>query len=169
MDSLSGQNKVLQDSIKAQQALLESTTGFVKHRHEINWGEGKGLASNTATARLIGELFRYRNQGVSWKLRGSTPQEGFDSPGFATFVLSRMHTRTPVKMEMRYSLRDHVPATDSPNPGDLIFYEPGYAMFYLRDQQGQPFCIGMTPMGIVALDIDFGPRRLGYGKIEYLN
>ncbi len=169
VDSLSNQNKVLQDSIKAKQALLELTMGLASHRHEIDWGEAKMLAANYATFKLIEDLFRFRNQRVSWKLGGNTPQEGFDSPGFAAFVLSQHRTQPPIELGMRYSLRGHVPVAATPRPGDLIFYDTGYAMFYLRDRQGQPFCIGMTPMGIVALDINFGPRLLGYGRIEYMD
>jgi len=64
-------------------------------------------------------------------------------------------------------LMEFLPSTDSPQTGDLIFYATGYTMFYFRTYEGEPFCIGMTPVGIAPLKIDFGPKILGYGRISY--
>ena len=33
-------------------------------------------------------------------------------------------------------------------------------MFYFRDRAGTEFVVGMTPIGILALLYEFGPRRL---------
>ncbi len=51
--------------------------------------------------------------------------------------------------------------------GDIIFYETGYTMLYFMDARNSPFCIGMTPVGIMTLNIEFGPRIIGYGRVEY--
>jgi hypothetical protein len=64
------------------------------------------------------------------------------------------------------ALRARFPPASQPREGDLIFYDGGYVMFYFRASSG-PFCIGMTPAGILSLRIDFGPRLLGYGRVEY--
>ena len=49
----------------------------------------------------------------------------------------------------------------------MIFYDTGYTMFYFSDERGHAFYVGMTTAGIVALEIEFGPRLLGYGKVSY--
>jgi len=169
LSTLRKERQKLQSDVDSLQVLLEETMGLTSHRHEIEWDEAKMLASSAATFNLIDRLFRYRNQGISWKLGGNTPEEGFDSPGFAAYVLSQLNTNPQIEPGMRYTLRNRLASTNTPHLGDLIFYDTGYAMFYVRDRDGQPFCIGMTPMGIVALDINFGPQLLGYGRIEYLN
>ena len=52
---------------------------------------------------------------------------------------------------------------DEPGIGDLAFYPAGYALFYFLDHEQNPFVIGMTPAGIVALEPDFA-KVIGYRK-----
>jgi hypothetical protein len=44
----------------------------------------------------------------------------------------------------------------------------GYVLFYYLDREGRPFVIGMTPMGIAALEPEFatpvGYRRSGLSQ-----
>jgi len=76
-----------------------------------------------------------KEREVNWKLGGSSPAEGFDSPSFAAYLLQKHNT--------------------------------GYTMFLFEDRFRHPFCVGMTPAGIVALEINFGPKLLKYGKVKY--
>ncbi len=99
---------------------------------------------------------------VGWKWGGIAPEEGFDSPSFAAFVLERNGLLPAPAFEVRYRLREVLRATSSPNVGDVVFYERGYTMFYYVDQDNQPFVIGMTPFGILALEPDFAPI-IGFG------
>ena len=123
-------------------------------------------AANSYTAALVSDLFEMRYQNVRWELGGTSPESGFDSPSFAAFLLIKNQI-LDIEFKDRYRLREVIPETDSPRPGDLIFYDTGYTMFYFRDRTGTPFCIGMTPLGIVAMQLQFGPRLLGYGRVEY--
>jgi hypothetical protein len=63
-------------------------------------------------------------------------------------------------------LFDTLPAAGSPEPGDLVFYPSGYVLFWYVDQRNQPFVIGMTPSGIIALEPDFA-QRVGVRRPQY--
>jgi len=115
-----------------------------------------------------GILFEIVQQyaGVDWKLGGTSPWDGFDSPSFVAYVLDD-HGLLPVPVsEARYRLRDILPARDGPRVGDIVFYELGYTMFYYEGEGQQPFVIGMTPLGILALKPDFA-AIVGYGEVSY--
>ena len=107
-----------------------------------------------------------KEREVNWKLAGSSPTEGFDSPSFAAYLLQK-HNLLSIPFSERYNLRELIPETTNPVVGDLIFYETGYTMFLFEDRFRHPFCVGMTPAGIVALEINFGPKLLKYGKVKY--
>jgi cell wall-associated NlpC family hydrolase len=103
---------------------------------------------------------------VGWKWGGTSPEEGFDSPSFAAYLLGENNLLPRPTSEARYSLPNVLMPTNRPSIGDLVFYERGYTMFYLVDENGNPFVIGMTPLGIHALELDFAPI-LGYGAVNY--
>ena len=153
--------------VRELEDILRQTMDFDKHRYELDWGLSKTLASNAYTAALVDDIFAMRYQDVRWELGGTSPEKGFDSPSFAAYLLIVKNEILDIDFKERYRLRELLPGTDSPRPVDLIFYDIGYTMFYFRDRSGVPFCIGMTPLGIVALEINFGPRLLGYGRVEY--
>ena len=146
---------------------LSQTMIFDKNRYQMDWGLVKTLASDTQTAQLVDDIFNMRYQNVRWKLGGTSPETGFDSPSFAAYLLIKKNKWLDIDFSKRYRLRELVPKTNNPKTGDLVFYDTGYTMFYFKDRSGHPFCIGMTPLGIVALEINFGPRFLNYGRIDY--
>ena len=80
------------------------------------------------------------------------PSVGFNSPGFTGYVLGRVVRGKSLKS---------LAATETPQLGDIIRYENGFDMFLLEDAEGEPFVIGMTPVGIAALEPDFGVPRAG--------
>lgn len=100
--------------------------------------------------------FRDRDLPFSFTNR---PEVGFTSPGFAGYILQQLR-RVPDGYPPETTLRT-LPSVSEPQLGDIIEYETGFALFYLRDRRGSPFVIGMTPMGITALNLDFGARRTG--------
>ncbi|MDF1515536.1 MAG: hypothetical protein P1S60_17135 [Anaerolineae bacterium] len=105
-------------------------------------------------------------QGSSWRVGGFAPDEGFDSPGFAAFVLEYNDRLTLDDPADRTNLPGLLPArTTTPQMGDIIFYEGGYAMFYFVDVNGVPFVVGMTSRGVLVLAPDFAPV-IGYGMTE---
>ena len=162
------QEKMRQEKrVKDLEEILSQTMDFDKNRFQLDWGLSKTLASNAATAQIVDDIFAMRFRNVRWKLGGTNPETGFDSPSFAAYLLVEKHKILDIDFADRYRLSELLPKTDNPRPGDLVFYEAGYTMFYFKDRSGHPFCIGMTPLGIVALEIDFGPKLLHYGWVEY--
>ena len=146
---------------------LWQATNFVDRTYEFRWETIKFIASEfQPQAMALEHIMSLQREGVRWRLRGFSPEEGFDSPSFAAFIISN-HSHHHIDPGDRYRLREILPPTDAPHAGDLIFYDMGYTMFYFRDEHGKEFCVGMTPVGIITLDINFGPRILGYARIDY--
>jgi cell wall-associated NlpC family hydrolase len=104
------------------------------------------------------------SRGIPWKLNGTSPEEGFDSPGFAAYILRQYYPNLNIPVNpTQAELRQRLTTVTTPQPGDLVFYQTGYTMFYFRDESAQPFVVGMTPYGVVALQPDFAPI-IGYGS-----
>lgn len=159
----------LEKNINELEVRIQETMVFDRNRYQMDWTNAKSLLSSVYSSRqerLILDIIRMKMDGVSWKLNGYSPETGFDSPGFAAWLLNKNEILR-IEPSRRYRLPEMLPETDNPQIGDLIFYDSGYAMFYFRDRYGHPFCIGMTPLGIVALEINFGPRLIRYGKLNY--
>lgn len=102
---------------------------------------------------------------IKWNLGGNSIEQGFDSPGFAAYLLNRF-TSSKVPVDKTYKLMEYLPKTTQPNAGDIVFYEHGYTMFYFTNRN-ESFCVGMTPIGVSSLKLDFGPEIIGYGKVDY--
>ena len=100
---------------------------------------------------------------ITWgsAARGATPTEGFHSPTFAAFVLQRID-RSLEGLSVKEVLESLTPVPfQERRPGDIVVYEMGYSMFYFKDNEGTEFVIGMTPVGIAALKLHFGPNIEG--------
>ena len=65
----------------------------------------------------------------------------------------------------KHTMDTLAPATQ-PQPGDVVFYPSGYALFWFVDHNQQPFVVGMTPNGIVALEPNFA-ERIGVRRPSY--
>lgn len=158
----------LERNVNELETRIRETTVFDRNRYQMNWDNAKMLLSgaNYKQERLIIDIIEMKYSGVGWKLNGYSPDVGFDSPGFAAWLLNKNEILN-IEPSQRYRLSEMLPETDNPRTGDLIFYDSGYVMFYFRDRNGHPFCIGMTPLGIAALEIEFGPLLIKYGKLNY--
>ena len=118
---------------------------------------------------LQSELFSTmlnKMSNVPWKSGGVSPQEGFDSPGFAAYMLANYKLISQPAAEARDHLRDLLNRKSEPRIGDIVFYELGYTMFFYQDSQGRPFVVGMTPLGVLALRYDFA-KIIGFGQVDY--
>lgn len=164
----------LQDQIGALEEKMRETTQLSRYLHPIDFVDQKAIYSlNPRTAPVLGTVLELRERGVSWRLGGTRPEQGFDSPSFAAFVLER-HGALPGTageaggelLPRSRRLYESLPRVSEPQPGDLVFYPSGYALFWFVDQQRQPFVIGMTPSGVVALKPDFA-QRVGIGRPSY--
>lgn len=154
---------------------LQQTLDLDRFRHPVDFVDLKVIFSrHPKEAQRLEFILSLRERGVRWRLGGRSVEEGFDSPGFAAFVLRESglpsgfdwdaHGLIPVSRELYNLLR----ANDGPRVGDLVFYPAGYALFYFVDQDNKPFVIGMTPQGIVALNPDFS-EPVGYRRADLRN
>lgn len=125
-------------------------------------------------AELLPAIYTLQQRDVVWTVGGTQPNQGFDSPSFAIFVLenqslvpkgSLAQIDHNVQSEERL-LRTLLKSETSPSVGDVVFYATGLTMFYYKDQSGRPFVMGMTPFGILCLDPDFA-QIVGYGAVPY--
>lgn len=141
---------------------LAAAVDLGQYVRRINYVDAKELASRfPGSELLLLEILQLRERGTEWKLGGQSPQEGFDSPSFAMYILRQMHASglepRPGEslLEASRRLRESLPPADNPRTGDLVFYPAGYALFYFADPHEGPFVLGMTPFGITALKPNF--------------
>lgn len=163
------QLRILQKQVKFQKNQLDSlrqelaeTVNFVHNVYQLDWSNVKFLASRyPLQAGLLLRIWDMKTRGVGWRLEGYSPDDGFDSPSFVTYLLETAGLLEDGRT-IRYDLATKLQRTDSLRVGDIILYEAGYAMFYFEDRDGAAFCIGMTPIGILTLKVNFGPPIIGY-------
>jgi hypothetical protein len=119
-----------------------------------------------AQTELLEEILTQQSSGSVWLAGGVGPSE-FDSPGFASYILTQKGLLSGSAEDLHYKLLNTLSSISSPEPGDIVFYEGGYTMFYFRDPYTQEnFVIGMTTFGIVAMKFDFAPI-IGIGDVSY--
>lgn len=106
---------------------------------------------------VIKTAFALKNDSnVGFKWGGKSPEEGFDSSGFAAYVLAqnglldkvgyRLYNTTRLK-----AIYLSVPI-DQIIPGDLIIYKSGFVAFFLGEKHG----IGIgNSKGIQVVNLDF--------------
>ncbi len=135
---------------------------FRQYEYHIDELSLKSLAMELSPSMfdLLLDILSMQRVDVGWQLNGFSPDEGFDSPSFAAYMLQEHFL--PGISDERYKLDEVLPSGDRPRVGSVVFYERGYTMFYFEDIDNTPFVIGMTPLGIIALKDDFAPVR-GYG------
>ncbi len=145
----------LSDAVTLATALDEHiglSAAFEKHLHPAAPEDAKALAGTSARlGRLLSRILDLQKQVTRFSSVNKSGV-GFNSPGFAGYILGRT---------MRGKTLESLPPTDAPKLGDIIRYQNGLAMFLLQDAEGQPFVIGMTPVGIAAFEPDFGVPRIG--------
>ena len=135
--------------------LIDLNIIFIRHPREAQ------------VLRRILELYRQR---VRWNPKGQSPEEGFDSAGFAAFIL-REPNLSGGEMKAGESLRTiahiwkELSPISQPASDDLVFYPDGYVMFHFEDQNRRPFVIGMTPLGILGLNPHFA-RAIGCRRVR---
>jgi len=155
------------DSLAEMRKIMELAVNYKDKRFEFNYSVDKSLySSHPRQTEMLSEMRAMIRAGkVQWHLGGNSPEEGFDSPSFAAYMINR-HSLTSINAADRYKLKTILPSTQSPETGDVVFYEHGYAMFYF-EYRNKPFVVGMTPLGLSSLNYDFGPKRIGFGKVRY--
>src|SRR5262249_38864012 len=112
--------------------------------------------------------FNLKDKRVPFKWGGRSETEGFDSSGFAAYVLSKVGMLSNPEKSYSSLLRKTFerppnPQSTDPQVGDLVFYDLGYVTFFL----GSTTCIGILPSRILVHPVYFSPKRLGYGYVPY--
>lgn len=155
------------DSLKVLAESFEFAVSYKNKRYEMNYVSDKELYSQyPKQTRLLSEVRNLiESDAIKWNLGGSSIEEGFDSPSFATYLINT-YTNTRVPKDKTYELYDYLPKVEQPRAGDLVIYEKGYSMFYFRSG-GQRFVVGMTPVGPASLQLDFGAKIIGYYRVDY--
>lgn len=170
------------DSLNNLKATYDLAINYKAKKLDMNLQYDKALYVRfPKQASIINEVRNLIDLGtVKWKNGGTSIQEGFDSPGFASYLINK-YADTEIPQEKIFDLYNYLPKTNKPETGDIIFYNQGYCMVYynipvltmsesegrFKETKNVEFCIGMTPIGIISLKLDFGPEIIGYGKIEY--
>jgi hypothetical protein len=144
--------------LEALAGQIQESANLTQHLHPIDFADAKQLY-NTAPALgdLLAKILSLRDRNLPFSI-ANRPEIGFTSPGFAGFVLQELG-RIPAGRPDE-ALRS-LPVGTEPRLGDIVQYETGFALFYLKDHGGSPFVIGMTPRGIAALNVNFNVRRTG--------
>ena len=164
----------LQAQLAEAQKALSEAVNLSRAVRTIDYVNAKELASHfPGNESLLLDLLDLRQRRIKWKPGGQSPQEGFDSPGFAMYMLRQKHA-SGIQLRPGESLSDasrglydKLPPTTQPRTGDLAFYPAGYAMFYFAGPpEGRPFVLGMTPFGITALKSDFA-KPVGYRQVQW--
>jgi hypothetical protein len=117
-----------------------------------------------AQAEVLFYIQDLQYRGVGWNYYGFSETDGFNSPNFVIYVLQYFGY---ISGEHGGNARPWqiLKPVDRPAIGDIIYYEGGYSMFYF-EQSGEPYVIGMTPLGIIAQRPDFA-KVLGYLHVPY--
>ena len=162
----------LQAQLAEAEKKLAAATDLGQYVRPISYVDAKELASRfPGSELLLIEILELRERGIKWKLGGQSPEEGFDSPSFAMYILRRMHAAgiepRPGEslLDASRRLSESLPPTTRPQTGDLVFYPAGFALFYFADPREGPFVLGMTPFGITALKPDFA-KPVGYRHVQ---
>ena len=156
------------DSLAEMKKVLELAVNYKDKRYTFNYSIDKDLYSKyPAQTEMLSEMRDMIDAKViKWHLDGNSVDEGFDSPSFAAYMINRF-SKTKIPTDKRYRMREILPSSGSyPEVGDVVFYEHGYAMIFFK-YRGEPFVVGMTPIGLASLTFDFGPKRIGFGRINY--
>ncbi|MBN9021409.1 MAG: hypothetical protein J0H08_04810 [Rhizobiales bacterium] len=136
----------------ALQEHIGLTVALSQHLRPVTEADAASLAgSSDELARLLDRVLDLRARNTRFS-SANKPGVGFNSPGFTGYVLGRV---------ARGKSMSGLPETDTPQLGDIIRYQNGLDMFLLETAAGEPFVIGMTPVGIAALAPDFGVPRAG--------
>jgi hypothetical protein len=168
LDSLATQIPLL----KAQATVMQEENNLLKSVAQVQY-KGANLLDVLKEMSSIqgkrGELFNFMllklDEGsISWKANGIGP-DNFDSPGFAVVVLTDLRLIQGDPVQNHYNLKNILKSVDKPEIGDVIFYESGYTMFYF-EYRGQPLVVGMTPLGLAALNYEFASTVM-VGHVNY--
>lgn len=168
IDSVKKELKVKTDSLDVIKGQMDLIEDFRDHIVRFNWSDQKmffSMTRNRDIQNMFIEILKMKEKDVFWRIGGSNPEEGFDSPSFATYVMVLERILPQGGMSSRYNLKNRLRpiSKERLRPGDILIYQTGYTMFYMP-YRGQKVVLGMTPAGIRAVELDFA-QITGYYEI----
>ena len=172
-ESYKGQVTELQAQLAETQKALSEAVNLSRSVRIIDSANAKEFASRfPGSESLLTDLLNLRQRRIKWNPGGQSLQEGLDSPSFAMYIL-RQKRVSGIQLQPGETLSEgsrglisKLPTTTQPKTGDLVFYPAGYAMFYFVDPREGEFVLGMTPLGITALKLDFA-KPVGYRQVQW--
>jgi hypothetical protein len=138
---------------------IHESADLTIYLHPIDMTDSKYLSTvSPLLGELLDKILILRSKSVSFDA-ANAPSVGFTSSGFAGYILQQV--KDIPSADYPESLLKTLAAGSTPQLGDIIQYETGLSMFYLRDRKGSSFVIGMTPAGIAALNPNFDAKQTG--------
>ncbi len=147
----------LDEQFSALKQKASETVNLEKYFHEIDVIDMAKAGPNSDLLVAVA----HSRKTVHYRWGGISPEAGLDSTPFVAYILQK--TRGIAVNPDGSKLMSMLERTGQPSDGDIVFYSD-YTMFYFHDKEGKPYCVGMTPLGIVALDPAFGGEVRGYAK-----
>jgi len=162
--------KAMQFEISSLRKQLQETLNLSKFEHPVDMVDLKMFSSRHREAgKMLKKILQLQRKKVDWYLHGEAPEKGFDSPGFAAYVLQKFDKLPREEGESLLiasrKLIERLEPTTDPKVGDLAIYPADYHLFLFEDKNRKTYVIGMTPSGIVALKPDFA-KVIRYRKVR---
>ena len=108
--------------------------------------------------RYLLEIY-FQNREIEFNVNGKSPEEGFNSPSFMTYLLSNIGTIETIELNTTSLESKFDKVSDDYQAGDIVIYKSGYCMMYFAtnnpNDEYDSFVFGMTPSGVLALKPDF--------------
>lgn len=161
---LQAERDSLQTAIDELGDQIEQSQGLRRYIYKGNMTLTLKELGDPVAFGLLFDILGYEGSPKRWHPGGIGPDQ-FDSPGFAAYILKGQGLVEGDLEKIHYSLINILPPASAPSNGDVIFYESGYTMFYFVDSTNHAFVVGMTPLGVIALEYDFA-KRLGIGAVH---
>lgn len=152
-DSLSIKRK----KIKTLEKALHIGDNFSSSKVEIDEIDIKKLSFGLKdVSKVYRDIKSLQDRGVKFSLNGTNPQRGFNSVTMMSFILKNNNIiRTSPRTTSQ--LIEALPAASGGmQTGDIIVYEAGYCMLYVKAHK--EFVLGMTPFGILEVKPEFAGR-----------
>jgi len=172
LESAQKELESLRDQLEQTTRDLQNANVFIANNVAVDFFSVKGgsLEAYPSEEELLLYILQLQESGIGWNRDGFSEAEGFNSPNFAVYVLQScgLYTGAADVNTKPWNLSVLDASINRPSIGDLVYYkDSGFSMFYY-ELNGESFVIGMTPLGILAQNINFAPNP-AYLGVPYEN
>lgn len=151
---------LLQDSLTRINIYLHEADNFKTQKINITPEDRKHYYSSTGQINeVFARMIYFQNREIEFNVNGKSPEEGFNSPSFMTYLLSNIGTIETIELNTTSLESKFDKVSDDYQAGDIVIYKSGYCMMYFAtnnpNDEYDSFVFGMTPSGVLALKPDF--------------